>query len=94
MELTKDQRVYYKAIYENAVPQLLKGSQAANMSNLRNVVSGIYLHELDPSVSRLMYDPLVMDMCPRFPFPGYGAQKGVQSSIFVHRTGARPYLEA
>ncbi|KAH7441097.1 hypothetical protein KP509_03G025400 [Ceratopteris richardii] len=37
VELTKDQRNYYKAIYENRISDLLKGSQSSNIPNLRNV---------------------------------------------------------
>ncbi|MCO5572462.1 hypothetical protein L7F22_026217 [Adiantum nelumboides] len=37
VELTKDQRSYYKAIYENRIADLLKGSQNSNLPNLRNV---------------------------------------------------------
>ncbi|KAI5062349.1 hypothetical protein GOP47_0022888 [Adiantum capillus-veneris] len=37
VELTKDQRSYYKAIYENRIAELLKGSQNSNLPNLRNV---------------------------------------------------------
>ena len=38
VELTKDQRFYYRAIYENRMSDLLKGSQNSNIPNLRNVV--------------------------------------------------------
>ena len=38
VELTKDQRFYYRAIYENRISDLLKGSQNSNIPNLRNVV--------------------------------------------------------
>lgn len=37
VELTKDQRSYYRAIYENRISDLLKGSQNSNIPNLRNV---------------------------------------------------------
>ncbi|CAM6096803.1 unnamed protein product [Calypogeia fissa] len=37
VELTREQRVYYRAIYENAVGVLLKGSQGNNIPSLRNV---------------------------------------------------------
>ncbi|XP_073385552.1 uncharacterized protein [Physcomitrium patens] len=37
VELTKDQRLFYKAILENNVASLLKGSSTSNLPNLRNV---------------------------------------------------------
>eukprot|EP00250_Pteridium_aquilinum_P001778 c11994_g1_i1 orf=341-5044(-) len=37
VELTKDQHSYYRAIYENRITDLLKGSQNSNIPNLRNV---------------------------------------------------------
>ncbi|KAG0567323.1 hypothetical protein KC19_7G126300 [Ceratodon purpureus] len=37
VELTKEQRTFYRAIYENNIATLLKGSTANNMPNLRNV---------------------------------------------------------
>lgn len=37
VELTKDQRSYYRGIYENRISDLLKGSQNSNIPNLRNV---------------------------------------------------------
>lgn len=37
VELTKDQRAFYKAIFENNVASLLKGSSSGNLPNLRNV---------------------------------------------------------
>jgi chromodomain-helicase-DNA-binding protein 7 len=39
VELTIEQRAFYRAIYENNISKLLKGSTANNMQNLRNVVS-------------------------------------------------------
>lgn len=38
VELTKEQRAFYRAIYENNISTLLKGSIATNMPSLRNVV--------------------------------------------------------
>ena len=38
MELTRDQRAFYQAIFENNIATLLKGSTGHNMPNLRNVV--------------------------------------------------------
>ncbi|KAI5074233.1 hypothetical protein GOP47_0010194 [Adiantum capillus-veneris] len=37
VELTKEQRCYYRAILENRISDLLKGSQSNNIPNLRNV---------------------------------------------------------
>ncbi|XP_073395338.1 uncharacterized protein [Physcomitrium patens] len=37
VELTKEQRAFYRAIYENNISTLLKGSIATNMPSLRNV---------------------------------------------------------
>ncbi|KAH7443566.1 hypothetical protein KP509_02G040400 [Ceratopteris richardii] len=37
VELTKEQRYYYKAILENRISDLLKGSRSNNIPNLRNV---------------------------------------------------------
>lgn len=37
VELTQDQRSYYRAILENRISDLLKGSQASNVPNLRNI---------------------------------------------------------
>lgn len=41
VELTKDQRAYYKGIYENNIASLLKGNAGGNLPNLRNVVSAM-----------------------------------------------------
>lgn len=38
VELTREQRIYYRAVYENNVGTLLKGSTSSNVSSLRNVV--------------------------------------------------------
>ncbi|BBM99082.1 protein Mpsnf1.8 [Marchantia polymorpha subsp. ruderalis] len=37
VELTREQRIYYRAVYENNVGTLLKGSTSSNVSSLRNV---------------------------------------------------------
>ncbi|KAJ7562204.1 hypothetical protein O6H91_03G058800 [Diphasiastrum complanatum] len=37
VELTKEQRAYYRAIYENRISDLLKGSKSNNLPNLRNM---------------------------------------------------------
>lgn len=37
VELTKEQRCYYRAILKNRISDLLKGSQSSNIPNLRNV---------------------------------------------------------
>ncbi|XP_024535858.1 chromodomain-helicase-DNA-binding protein 8 [Selaginella moellendorffii] len=37
VELTKDQRAYYRALYENRISDLIKGTQPSNMPNLRNM---------------------------------------------------------
>jgi hypothetical protein len=46
VELTKEQRYYYKAIMENRISELLKGSQSSNMPNLRNIVSYLWMFEV------------------------------------------------
>ena len=38
VQLTRDQRMYYKAIYEQKISFLLKGASYKNMPNLRNMV--------------------------------------------------------
>ena len=38
VQLTQDQRMYYKAIYEQKIAVLLKGASHKNMPNLRNLV--------------------------------------------------------
>lgn len=38
VQLTQDQRMYYKAIYEQKIAILLKGASHKNMPNLRNLV--------------------------------------------------------
>ncbi|OAE35962.1 hypothetical protein AXG93_93s1000 [Marchantia polymorpha subsp. ruderalis] len=37
VELTREQRIYYRAVYENNVGTLLKGSTSSDVSSLRNV---------------------------------------------------------
>jgi len=39
VELTRQQRVYYKALFEQSIGTLLEGAKPQNLPNLRNLVS-------------------------------------------------------
>lgn len=43
VELTRQQRVYYKALFEQSIGTLLKGAKPQNLPNLRNLVSATQL---------------------------------------------------